>query len=124
MDERYRYKLLDVPYKIQVRGLSMLMNRESIVQRLMQLMQLTMQMGLPPPNQLTVLFTLISALGFTPEQLGYPPSPEAMMQIMMGMPPPGAQPGAMGGAPEPVGGPPSPQSDMNAAQTQGPPMAA
>lgn len=124
LDERYRYKLLDVPYKIQVRGLSMLMNRESIVQRLMQLMQLTMQMGLPPPNQLTVLFTLISALGFTPEQLGYPPSPEAMQMLMMGMPPPGQQPGAMGGAPEPVGGPPSPQSDMNAAQPQGAPMAA
>lgn len=124
LDERYRYKMLDIPYKIQVRGLSMLMNRESIVQRLMQLMQLTMQMGLPPPNQLTVLFTLISSLGFTPEQLGYPPSPEAMQQLMMGMPPPGEQPGAMGGAPEPVEGAPSPQSDMNAAQPQGAPVAA
>lgn len=123
MDERYRYRLLDVPYRIQVRGLSMLMNRDSIMQRLMQLMQLTMQMGLPPPNQLTVLFTLISALGFTPEQLGYPPNPEAMQAILMGMPPPGAQPG-MGGAPEPVGGAPSPQSDMNAAQATGAPMAA
>lgn len=124
MDERYRYKLLDVPYKIQVRGLSMLMSRDSIIQRLMQVFQLGSMLGMPPPNAVLAYYTIISTLGFTPEQLGLPTNPEQMQMMLMGMPPmmPGAQ--SAGGAPEPAGGAPSPQADMNAGQMQGPPVAA
>lgn len=79
-DEVQRMKLLDAPFRLQVRGISMLMRRGETVERLMQLSQLSQQIGAPPPNQLEVLYMIILSLGFTPEQLGYPPSADVMKQ--------------------------------------------
>lgn len=80
-----RFRLLDAPFKIQVRGISSLMRREETVNRLMQLLQLSQQIGAPPPNQLEVLYVIISSLGFTPEQLGYPPTSAALQQQQLQM---------------------------------------
>lgn len=118
MDERYRFKLLDVPYKIQVRGLSMMMSRDTMVQRLMQVFQLGGQLGLPPPNAVIAYYAIISSMGFTPEQLGLPTNPEQMQMMLMGMPPQ-MNPQGGGGAPEPA-----PGGNMGEMQTQGPPVAA
>lgn len=92
-----RLDLLDRPYRIKVGGISMLMNRESIIDRTIQLAQLTMQMGLPPPNQIDVLYTIISALGFSPDQFRYPPTPQAFEQMMFAMQQQQAQAGMAGG---------------------------
>lgn len=79
-DPVQRFKLLDVPFRFQVRGISMLANRESLQQRIMQVMQMGQQMGMPPVDQVKPFYTLISSMGFAPEQLGYSASPEQYQQ--------------------------------------------
>jgi hypothetical protein len=135
-DDVTRFQTLDVPAKIQVRGISMMMSRQDVMQRLMQLMSLGQQLGIPPPNMLKIFYTAVSTLGFDPEQLDLPESPEAMaelqQQMMAQAQAAGAGQGAGSaaqGAPEPVStnaGQPPPSSDalMAQAQAQGAPMAA
>ena len=82
-DQVQRFQALDAPFKIQVRGISMVMRREETVGRLMQVMQLSQQIGAPAPNLLEMLYAIIAALGFTPEQLGYPSSSSALQQQML-----------------------------------------
>jgi hypothetical protein len=108
------------------------------MQRLMQLMSLGMQLGIPPMNMLQVFYTALSTLGFDPEQLGMPDTPEGMAQLQQQMmmqqqaQAAGAAPGGGGsgtGPPAPVAsnsGQPPPSSDALAAQAQaqGPPIAA
>lgn len=127
-DDLARYQLLDKPWKYQVRAISKMLDRESVLPRLMQLLQLTMQVGAPPPQQAQILYTIITALGFDPVQFGWPTSPEEyqMMLQQMAMAQAGAGgPGAgnaPGGAPEPVSPAPGAQGVMLQAQGQGPPM--
>lgn len=134
-DDVTRFQTLDVPCKLQVRGISMMMARSDLMQRLMQLLTLGQQLGIPPMNLLIIFYTAVSTLGFDPEQLGLPESPEAMAQIQQQM----AQAQAAGagrgpgssaqGGPEPVSTnagqpPPSPDALAAQAQSQGPPIAA
>jgi len=136
-DDLTRFQTLDVPTRITVRGISQMMSRQDLMQRLMQLMSLGQQLGIPPMNMLQIFYTAVSTLGFDPEQLGLPESPEAMQQLQQEMMTQqqamagGAGPGGSGSAapPAPVttnAGQPPPTSDALAAQAQaqGPPIAA
>ncbi len=137
-DQVTRFETLNVPTKIQVRGISMMMARQDLMQRLMQLMSLGQQLGIPPMNMLKIFYTAISTLGFDPEQLDLPDTPEGMQQMQQQMmlqqqaQAAGAAPGGGGsgtGPPAPVAsnsGQPPPSSDALAAQAQaqGPPIAA
>lgn len=137
-DDVTRFQTLDIPARIQVRGISMMMARQDLMQRLMQLMTLGQQLGIPPMNMLQIFYTAVSTLGFDPEQLGLPESPEAMqqlqMEMMMQQQAQAAGAGQGGGSvahgpPGPVStnaGQPPPSSDalMAQSQAQGPPIAA
>ena len=128
LDPVQRFQLLDVPFSIQVRGISMVANRESLWQRLMQLQELLMQTGLQPKDPLQLPYTIITSMGFSPEQVGFSSSPEEhrlwmqqqqqqqqQFQQQGGMSGPtqsGGAPGAPGGAaphprsaPSPMGAP-------------------
>jgi len=128
-----RFQLLDVPFRFQVRGISMLATRESLWQRVMQIMQLGQQMGVPPADPLKPFFTLISSMGFAPEQLGYTLGPEQYRQYQQAQAQQ-AQQNAGGGSgsggraatpPSPPGpandgSPPAPDAAMNQARSQQP----
>lgn len=136
-DDLTRFETLNVPTRISVRGISMMMARQDLMQRLMQLMTLGQQLGIPPMNMLQIFYTAVSTLGFDPEQLGLPESPEAMQQLqqemmmqqqaqMAGGDQGSGAPGS--GPPAPVTTnagqpPPSPDDLMAQNQAQGPPMA-
>lgn len=86
MDERSRLAILSAPHKIQVRGISMLLSREQTIARLKELLGVFAQLGIPPKNQLQIAYIFMSALGFSPEQLGFQPTWEeeqALQQWMM-----------------------------------------
>lgn len=103
-DPLQRLSLLDKNFRIKVGGISLIMNRDTLIERLMQFLQTASMMGIivPPQTLAQLPFVLLSGLGFTPEQLNYPTSPQAyqelVMQIQM------AQAAQMGGA-GPGGGP-------------------
>mgnify|MGYP001490022878 CR=1 FL=1 len=99
-----RLAMLDVPYRVEVRGLSMVANREGLMNKTMQTIQLLMQLGVQPQQIVPVVYSLITMNGMRPEQLGLPKEPEEYMQMMMGMPnqAPGATQG--GGGQVPPGG--------------------
>lgn len=125
LDPVQRFQILDVPFSIQVRGISMVANRESLWQRLMQLQELLMQTGLQPKDPLQLPYTIITSMGFSPEQIGFSSSPEEHMMWMQqqaalqqqqqqgGRQQQGGAPGAPGGggtpapgfAPTPTGAP-------------------
>lgn len=125
-DPMFRFGLLDRPFKIRVRGISYLMDRDSLGDRLMQASQIAMQMGLPPLSQFETFYTWLTVLGLDPEMIGLPPTPELYQQALT-MPPvagpaagmPGGQPSASGPA-TPTGGP-APQ-DVAASSQGGPTM--
>ena len=74
-----RFAILDVPFRIQVRGISMLASREQLWQRLMQIVQMGQQMQMPPQDPVKLWYIMISSMGFSPEQIGYSESPEQYM---------------------------------------------
>lgn len=117
-DEIARFQILDQPFKIKARGLSMLMNREGMLNRLMQMLQITQQLGTPPQNIAKLLYLAFSAMGFDPEQLGFPPDEESfqhqqMLMQMQAAQERGAVPPGSGGARNTV--------PQNAGPTQGQP---
>jgi hypothetical protein len=133
-DELARFEILDQPFKIKVRGLSTLMNREGLLNRLMEMLEVTQQLGVRPENMAKILYLAFSAMGFDPEQLGFPPDEEsyAHQQMMMqmqaaqerGAAPPGSG-GARNATPQSSGPtqgqPPSPAEMMGQPQPQGGP---
>lgn len=137
LDERYRLMLLTKDYKIKVHGISTMLGHESLISRLMQAQQLAMQMGIPLQSQFEMYYMILGVLGFDPEQLKLPPSPDdlRMQMFMQAMQ---AQAAMQGGAGPGVGGPiqggapmmpsqagsapPTPQAVMNQVQAGGPPM--
>lgn len=145
-DDLFRYSLLNVPHKIQVKGISLMAQREQTLTRLMQTIQLVSQMlaqmSLPPLDLMESIYTVIMTQGFTPQQFGLPPSSAEWRQMlqmqmaqqqqlqMMGLPPMGGSGGGVGGqmgaAPEqpPTGtpGPPSPEATMLQMQGQSAPL--
>jgi hypothetical protein len=102
MDPVQRFRLLDVPFRIQVRGISMLAGREALWQKLMQLMQMGQQMNMPPADPLKGWFTMIGSMGFSPEQIGYTSGPEQYAAFQQAQQQ--AQQEGQGGAPGPQGG--------------------
>ena len=134
-DEIARFQILDQPFKIKARGLSMLMNREGLLNRLMQMLQVTQQLGVMPQNMSRILYLAFSAMGFDPAQLGFPPDEESyqhqqmMMQMQAaqerGAVPPGSG-GARNTAPQNAGPtqgqPPSPAEMMGQPQPPGAPV--
>lgn len=129
-DEVYRYSTLSAPFKIQVRGISMLAQREQLVPRIMQTITLMQQLGFMPWDMVGPVYTIIAAQGFSPDQFGLPPSPEDYRMVMqqqaaMGGPMGGGGGVQTGGAPEPSTaptGPPSPDSTMKMVQANSPPL--
>lgn len=109
----------------------MVVNREQTVERIMQAISLMQQIGVPPPDLIQPVYTLIGALGFRPDQFGLPPSADEyiayMQQVNAQGGGPGGAPGSspMGGAPQALPGPSGPPSAGNLAkqvQAQGAPM--
>lgn len=129
-NDMFRFKLLDVPFRIRVRGISMVANREGTVDRLMQAITLMQQIGVPPADLIQPVYTLIASLGFRPDQFGFPPDAEQYIAWMQQMQAQGGAGGAtgpspMGGAPQqPSGSTAPPNSQSTALQTQasGPPI--
>jgi hypothetical protein len=141
LDERYRLMLLTKDYKIRVHGISTMLGRDTLAQRIMQAMQLAMQFGIPLQNTIEIFYMMLGTLGIEPGQFNLPPTPDdyRMQQFMQQMQ---AQQAAMaGGAGPGMGGgpfqgapsqmpsqagqaPPTPQALMNQMQVGGPPMAA
>lgn len=103
-DPIQRLRLLDKNFRIKVGGISMIMNRETLTERMMQFIQTMGMLGMmiPPETMMQLPFIVLSGLGLTPEQIAYPTSPQAyqalLMQIQM------QQAAQMGGA-GPGGGP-------------------
>jgi len=125
-----RFRLLDAKFRVRVRGISISLKRESQIQKLMQLQQMSQQMGLPPANTLAIFYMIAQAMQIDPTSIGLPPSPQAAMeqqQAMMAAQQQGAG-GAGGGsgvapAPPSTGAPPAPNSPeamMNQLQNQVP----
>ena len=134
-DDLYRYELLGkTPFKIQVKGISMLAQREQLVPRVMQTIGLMQQLMFPPWDIAPAVYLIIAAQGFSPEQFGLPPSAEdyaAYLQMQMQQQQLGGAAGVgggvpMGAAPEPPptgsGAPPSPDATMDQVQAQSAPM--
>jgi hypothetical protein len=133
MDETTRLDMLDADFKVKARGISMMLERSDQIDKYMQLLQISMQMGMPPPQQVQIFYQIAKLMGVDAREIGYPQTPEemqAMMQLMMAQ-----QAGSGGGggagsdqsAPMPPSSPQhppepsSPQAIMNQAQAMGPP---
>ena len=119
MDPVQRFKILDVPFRFQVRGVSMLAKREGLWNQMMQLMQVGQQMNMPPADPLKFWFTIISSMGFSPEQIGYTSGPEQYAAFQQAQQQAQAQQQGQGGAPGPQGGPagtPPPEAGPSAGQ--------
>ncbi len=131
-DPMARLALLDKNFRIKVGGISMIMSRETLTERMMQFIQTMGMMGMmiPPETMAQLPFIVLSGLGLTPEQIGYPTSPQAyqnlLMQIQMqqaaqmGGGGPGGGPGMLThatatGGPIPPGSPPPGPPPMGAA---------
>ncbi len=139
LDERYRLMLLTKDYKIKVHGISMMMGRDTLIQRLMQMQQLAMQLGIPMQNNIELFYMMLGSLGLEPGQVNLPPTPDdlrmsmmmAQMQAQQAAMAGGAGPGMGGasfqGSPSPMPSqagqaPPTPQALMSQLQAGGPPM--
>jgi hypothetical protein len=96
-----RMMMLDIPYRVEARGLSMVANREQMSNKIMQMMQTMMQMGVQPQTLVPVAYAYLTMNGMRPEQIGLPAEPEEYMQMLQALPQ--EAPGASGG-PENTGG--------------------
>lgn len=126
-DPIQRLRLLDKNFKIKVGGISLIMSRETLIERMMQFIQTMGMMGMmiPPETMAQLPYIVLSGLGLSPEQISYPTSPQAYQQMLMqiqmqqaaqmGGGGPGGGPGALtrttsaGAAPLPPGPPPPEQ---------------
>lgn len=135
MDETARLDMLDADFKVKARGVSMMLERSEQIDKYMQLLQISMQMGMPPPQQIQIFYQIAKLMNIDPREIGYPQTMEEMMmmQQQMMMAQQQAGPGGGGGAgsdqsapmppssPQRPPGPNSPQALMNQVQTMGPP---
>lgn len=127
-DEIQRLFLMDVPFRIQVRGISMLLNRDQMLARVMQFLQIQSGLNVPPVNQIKALYIIMSLMGIRPAEFGYQETAEEEEQLMqymqymqmMQMQNGGSGMGAtaVGSAPnssphDAVPGPPNPNQNMN-----------
>jgi hypothetical protein len=128
-DQVQRFMLLDVPYKLQVRGLTTMVDREQVVEKYMQAIQMLQSLQIAPTDLVKPAYNLITLMGLSPEQMGLPVEPEeyrAMQQRMMqqqAMNPQGGPPGPRPGGGPPGASPGGPQggSPGGEAPPQGPP---
>lgn len=84
-DPLQRLQVLDKPFRIKVGGISLIMNRDTLMERVMQFIQ-TMQMTgmpLPPETMMSLPFIILTGLGLTPEQVHYPRTTQELQQMMM-----------------------------------------
>jgi len=81
-----RMMMLDVPHRIEARGLSMVANREQMSNKMMQMIQTLMQMGVQPQSIVPLVYAYVTMNGMRPQQLGLPAEPEEYMQMLQGMP--------------------------------------
>ena len=79
----------------------MVANREQMSNKIMQMMQTMMQMGVQPQTLVPVAYAYLTMNGMRPEQIGLPAEPEEYMQMLQALPQ--EAPGASGG-PENTGG--------------------
>lgn len=116
-DPMFRLQFLDRSFRIKVGAISLMMNRDSILERLTQFMQVVGPLGmLPPQTAMEIPYIALSALGFSPEMLRYPANPEQFMQMLMPGAPPGVGPQpqhvAPAGPAQAPGGAPVPMNQM------------
>lgn len=97
-----RMQLIDTPYRIEARGISMMASRERMGNDILQMIQMLMGLGVSPVHIIPVVYSFITLKGMRPEQVGLPAEPEEYMMMMMGMPP--QAPGMGGGGVVPAGG--------------------
>lgn len=84
-DPLQRLTILDKNFRIKVGGISLIMNRDTLMERVMQFIQ-TMQMTgmpLPPETMMSLPFIVLTGLGLTPEQIHFPTTPQEVQQMMM-----------------------------------------
>ena len=96
-----RFELLDKPVSLTVNGISQVMSREGMNGKLMEALNVSMQLGMPPQSQIPLFYAMLSNLGLDPRQLGYPADAQEMemlqQQMMMQQQNQGAAPA--GGSP-------------------------
>jgi hypothetical protein len=96
-----RFKILDQPVKIQAHGISQVMSREAMNVKLMEILNASQSLGMPPSTQVPIFYSLVSNLGLDPMDLGYPPDEAAYQQMLMSMQMAQEQGGAQAGAGNP-----------------------
>jgi len=131
MDPMTRYSMLDATFKVRARGISMVLTREEQSQKLMELSQMGMSIGLPPANMLQIFYKTAQSMGVDPRELGYPETQQELQMMLMQMQAqqaaggagagPGGKPeAANSGGPQPNGAPSQPPSaEQNIGQVEG-----
>lgn len=127
-DPNFRLQQLDVPMRLKVRGISMVITREQLAARKMQIVQMGQQLGIPGVDLVKPFYSIITDMGETPEQMGFPTEPTELNAMLMQMQAIAAMGGVPGGGPmgppQQMGGgemPPSPDAVQRTIQGEGAP---
>jgi len=121
LDEWNRYKLLNTKFQVRARGLSMQLEREEQLQKLMQLSTTAQMLQLPFDIQAKIFFRSAEAMNIDPRELNAPADEagwQAFTQQMMAQQQAtggGQQGGASAASPEPPSSPPAPPGPPNQA---------
>ena len=84
-DQVMRFELLDQPVTLVVNGISQVLDRQDMNAKLMEALNMSQQLGMPPQSQIPLFYTLISNLGLDPAQMGFPEDAQGMQMLQQQM---------------------------------------